>query len=116
MGRTRLSIIRLTLILSLVQTGSSLLLLRSLALASFVPHLRLRPKALIVEFILAIDSSQAAHSEHVVTRLHGPIDTYELTLQANVHDVHVDVYCVFAVGVHRLPWEIALLIWILPHK
>lgn len=56
----------------------------------------------IVEFTFAANACEAAHAKNVMACLDRPIDPYELPLQADVHDVHVDVHSVLAVRVHRL--------------
>lgn len=73
-------------------------------------------KNLIIEVILAVYSGQSSHSKHVVACLNWAVDSYKLALQSNVHDVHVDIHRVFAIGIHRLSRMASIMVRILSHK
>jgi len=74
--------------------------------------LRLR----VTEIGFRANSGESSHAEHIVTCLHRSIDPNELTLQANVHDVHVYVHCVLAIWIHIRRCMPGILVWILAHQ
>ena len=54
----------------------------------------------VAEVSFGPNASKSAHAKHVVAGLNWSIDTDQLPLQPNVHDVHIDVHGVLAVWVH----------------
>ena len=57
---------------------------------------------MVVELAFTVDASQTTHPDHVVTCLDGPVDTDKLSLQTNIHDIHIDIDGVLAVWINRL--------------
>ena len=60
---------------------------------------RLIACSIVIEFGLLADTANTIHSNHVMACLDRPVHANELPLEAYVHDIHVYIYCIFAVWI-----------------